>query len=218
MSIFSPPKGTIKVLEVEYSMSDVFQRVKTFLAETSPAIIWDDRFGSSIGWTSLVLAKGNPRLLGLAYYASGHIELRLNDSTKWMSNSGPMSSLGQKEDNTPTGTLAHELGHLFEYSFEHKCGKDAADLLKEYQELQLSTAVTRYGSSDPSEDWAEAYRLFLLNPALLKKLSPKRYALMLKADKLFAAKTGFKHGTLRPKVNPSHAVGRFNQLHFSQQL
>lgn len=72
-----------------------------------------------------------------------------------------------KSDRTPVGVVAHEVGHHV-----------SKDLLISHDEYKNFVRGERPVSSyrpNVEEDIAEAMRLFILNPDLLKKGWPKRY-------------------------------------------
>lgn len=198
-------------------MTRVLVEVKSYLAQHCPSVIWNKKYATAIGWETLTIVEGPAIIRGLSYYNRGHIELRLNQSTRWMNNSGPASTLNGQEDLTPVGVLAHELGHQYECALRRHCGKEAAELFKEYEALQLKTAVSHYGGTDLMEDWAEAYRIYLLNPKLLQRISPQRTALFDRADDLLHSKRGFTHGPTRTLPNINFAMTRLEEILTKEQ-
>ena len=78
---------------------------------------------------------------------------------------------GYKADVTPVGVIAHEVGHHVDH---------LTDLRKKFKTewesvVQQEPAVTSY-EPHPGEAFAEALRLFITNPHLLRLGRPKRYA------------------------------------------
>ncbi len=74
---------------------------------------------------------------------------------------------GYKGDRTAAGVLAHEVGH-------HVAGVLRPNLLTYSIAVQGEPPVTGY-RPNIGEDFAEAMRLFIMNPSLLKHGRPKRY-------------------------------------------
>jgi hypothetical protein len=79
---------------------------------------------------------------------------------------------GLMSDRTLWGVQAHEIGH-----HAHMSRPDAARITTKIEQLR-ERPVTSY-EPNPSEIWAEAFRLFLLNPDLLKAGRPQRYGLIV---------------------------------------
>jgi hypothetical protein len=79
------------------------------------------------------------------------------------------SFTGYKADMTPAGILAHEIGHFIDYSLKWISYKS------EWKKIIKNEK--RVSSYEPncSEAFAEAMKLFVLNPDLLKTGRPKRY-------------------------------------------
>lgn len=78
------------------------------------------------------------------------------------------SYTGYKCDLTPAGVMAHELGHYVDELLKHP-SKKIRNLVGN------ESHVTSYEIGNRYEIFAEAFRLFILNPDLLKKARPKRY-------------------------------------------
>ncbi len=211
MGLFDPPRPKFDILEVEDSMPRVLARVKDFLAKNSPSMIWTPAYAKTVGWKSLSIKRGNPFYRGLAYYATGNIELRLDHSLRWMDNSNEVSTLYAQEDLTPTGVLAHELGHQFEWALR-RTGNAGKAVVEKFFALKRTTAVSAYGRTKEQEDWAEAYRLFVLNPPLLKRLSPDRYKLFLMGDAVMIEAGGIKQGVKRSPAVPATVMARLDHM------
>ena len=211
MSIFNKPSapGAFRVLEVERDLDAVKERIVSFLATTSPAMMWSPKYAEAIGWKKFVILKGDHHLRGLASHKGGRIELRINESTRWMNNTSDDSTLAGKEDLTPTGVLAHEIGHQFMWAMERHGGDE---LMGEFYALKAKTSISGYGKTNGIEDFAETYRLWLLNPPLLRRLDPRRFDLLVRMDDHFANRTGFKHSTPRPLSNPQFALNRIRTM------
>lgn len=99
------------------------------------------------------------------------------------------SYTGFKADMTAPGILAHELGHYVKDIIDQKIDrKHRAVFRKNIQ--AISEVEPNVSSYEPNADerWAEAFRLFVLNPDLLRVGRPVRYDFFL-------------HLRLRP-VNP----------------
>lgn len=89
---------------------------------------------------------------------------------------------GNTVDREPIGVLAHELGHHVDYykssldglKTGSYYGEYSINLRKESGESQIS------GYCDNDSEWfAEIFRVFVLNHALLRELRPKAHALLV---------------------------------------
>lgn len=77
-----------------------------------------------------------------------------------------------KTDTTPTGVLAHEYGHAVDWYLRTK----GVHLARKFKGIaQVEPQVTSYDTT-PIERVAEAMRLFILNPDLLRLGRPQSYA------------------------------------------
>lgn len=106
----------------------------------------------------------------------------------------PYTSPGGKSDISPIGVLAHELGHMLEFAVARQGLWDEEGWRAIHRDHRRS-AITSYAKVHPMEDFAESHRLFLLNPKLLKELSPERYAFVRNCWTLLLGKrrkTAFK--------------------------
>lgn len=75
------------------------------------------------------------------------------------------SYTGYKADLTPAGIIAHEFGHFLEMiAFNHT----------NMPNTKIEARVSSYEPNE-AESWAEAMKLFILNPDLLKQGRPIRY-------------------------------------------
>jgi hypothetical protein len=78
---------------------------------------------------------------------------------------------GYTADRTSYGVVCHELGHHFHF------GVNVRDAIVEFRHvLKCERAVTSYAETNTSEGIAEAFRLFLTNPDLLRRAYPLQYA------------------------------------------
>lgn len=86
---------------------------------------------------------------------------------------------GSSVDRTPYGVLAHELGHHVDWHEsevkERYYGNYSYDLCRHSGEPSL----TGYGVGEDHEWFAEMFRLFVTNHALLRWLRPRTWALLV---------------------------------------
>jgi hypothetical protein len=91
------------------------------------------------------------------------------------------SFTGYKADLTAPGVLAHEVGHHVHFEIDRKREEH-------YYTLQLLEHIASVRHAEPAvsgyepnlyEVFAEAMRLFILNPTLLAEGRPKRYSLLI---------------------------------------
>lgn len=88
------------------------------------------------------------------------------------------SFTGSKADLTAPGILAHEIGHWTKWCLEKRSPDVKAYLNASLVAVaQLEPKVTSY-EPNLEEVWAEATRLFILNPDLLFQGRPRRYSLL----------------------------------------
>lgn len=86
------------------------------------------------------------------------------------------SFTGSKSDRTAPGIVAHEHGHYIHHTIEEEGGREVrVDLLNALNKLQHDEAPVSGYEPNVYELWAEASRLFILNPKLLEEGRPKRY-------------------------------------------
>ncbi len=82
-------------------------------------------------------------------------------------------TIGSVGDRTIAGVTAHEIGHHIDWLLTRRTD---GIMIRTYRKLIKGTiAVTAYGNTDTHEDFAEAMRIFILNPDLLRNLSRMRY-------------------------------------------
>lgn len=81
---------------------------------------------------------------------------------------------GSTTDKTPYGVLAHELGHHIDYIFSDQKGKYFGDFSKKLCDKTGEKPISGYNPNH-AEWFAEIFRLFTTNHALLKILRPNTY-------------------------------------------
>ena len=75
-----------------------------------------------------------------------------------------------KTDRTPMGVVCHEVGHHFQFRL-----MKLRRWTRNWTLIAVNTPKITSYEPVPSEAFAETMRLFILNPVLLWKYSPKRY-------------------------------------------
>lgn len=92
------------------------------------------------------------------------------------------SFTGYKADLTAPGVIAHEMGHhVWECVIRDDAGKRHArwqrNLIRNWRAfVSDEPAPSGYGATSTHEDFAESFKLFLLNPDLLYIGRPRRHA------------------------------------------
>lgn len=188
----SGPEGrTLKysVLEVEDDLEVIKHRFADFLFTKTPSFLLDKDFLERIGVRKVILDVRQDFLRGQAQLGLGVLMLNYKASTRWMSDS-EYQGYGKVEDLTPTGVLAHEVGHFVLEAAETQSVLGDWDTA-----FDPRTSITGYGTTNPHEDFAESFRLWALNPLKLKELRPNRYKRIEKAAKLLDLKDHTKLGT-----------------------
>ncbi|BAG41483.1 hypothetical protein [Ralstonia phage phiRSL1] len=147
------------------------------LVENAPGCLLHPAFHERLGFKGLYVRD----LLrdGSRGYATvqGTIFLGARSTVKFRTPS-PYSVPGGKSDMSPTGVLSHEFGHILQFAL---AGARRNDLLQEQRAIYTDdrrNGITGYGRSHWQEDFAEAHRLYLLNPDLLRTLSVERLKLV----------------------------------------
>jgi hypothetical protein len=90
-----------------------------------------------------------------------------------------------KSDSSLIETVAHEIGHAISNKPTEKGGTAIADQA-EYQNAVKADgphAITKYGDTNSSEHQAEAYAMFIAEPATLQALRPNVFAFFEKQKK-----------------------------------
>lgn len=86
---------------------------------------------------------------------------------------------GYSTDRTPYGVIAHELGHHCDWINSEIKYAYSGDYSIEIKRKSGEMAITSY-CPNPAEWFAEMFRVFVTNAALLKVLRPKTYKLLVK--------------------------------------
>ena len=85
---------------------------------------------------------------------------------------------GHVKDVTVTGVVMHEFGHMLHHrSYIRGQGYLYAQLNRRFKQLRREPLIHFYGM-EIEEDIAESIRMFILNPRLLEKGRPKRFAIL----------------------------------------
>lgn len=83
-------------------------------------------------------------------------------------------------DREPCGVLAHELGHHVDWLSSDRRGSYSGEYGEAVMRESREPPLTSYAATNPAEWWAEAFRLFLLNPDLLDRLRPRTHSIIVK--------------------------------------
>jgi len=86
---------------------------------------------------------------------------------------------GSTTDREPYGVIAHELGHHCDWLAGNRKGKYYSEYCEEVMTDSAEPAITSY-SFNPAEWFAEVFRLFVTNHALLREIRPKAYDILLR--------------------------------------
>lgn len=86
---------------------------------------------------------------------------------------------GNTTDRTPYGVIAHELGHHADWSSSITRGGYTGNFSAEMRLASGEKPISSYCPND-GEWFAEMFRLFITNAALLKILRPRTYDLLVK--------------------------------------
>lgn len=84
---------------------------------------------------------------------------------------------GSTTDREPFGVLAHELGHHVDWITSDSKGPYYGDYSIKLREKSGESPITKYCDND-AEWFAEIFRLFITNHALLKLIRPRTYELL----------------------------------------
>lgn len=85
---------------------------------------------------------------------------------------------GYKADMTQIGVLAHEFGHAVHFALMDR------PLWKKFQEMTCGESVVTSYEPNEHEKFAEAFKLFITNPDLLKTGRPQRFKFFTEVLKL----------------------------------
>lgn len=81
-------------------------------------------------------------------------------------------------DREPFGVLLHELGHHVDWCLSKTKYRWFGDLCTTIKNEAKEPGITSYAETNAAEWFAEAFRLFVTNPTLLKLFRPKTYKLL----------------------------------------
>lgn len=90
---------------------------------------------------------------------------------------------GSVTDRTPYGVLAHEMGHHCDWLVGERKGTYFSDHCMKVREEAKEPGLTSYANENPAEWYAEAFRLFVTNPLLLKEVRPRTFRVIGKTWK-----------------------------------
>lgn len=85
---------------------------------------------------------------------------------------------GSTVDREPFGVLCHELGHHADWSTGEKKWTYGSEYCEQVQQEAGEAGLTSYANENPAEWFAEAFRLFVSNHALLKLVRPKTWEIL----------------------------------------
>jgi hypothetical protein len=154
-----------------------YELCRQSILDNAPAVLLNSDFHKAVGFNRLVI---DPVINdGSRGYATpqGHVHLSAKGTVKFRAAS-PYSAPCGKSDMSPTGVLAHEIGHLVQFKLYELRARTLIQLQRDLFANDRRHAVTSYARSCWQEDFAEAHRLFILNPDLLRHLSAERYDLV----------------------------------------
>jgi hypothetical protein len=82
-----------------------------------------------------------------------------------------------KSDDALVGTVAHEIGHAVSSKPAEPAKGTALSATKDFQDAAKADgqAITKYGKTSAEESYAEAYSMFVAEPATMKVMRPKTY-------------------------------------------
>lgn len=87
---------------------------------------------------------------------------------------------GSTTDREPYGVLAHELGHHCDYLAGEKKGSYYSEYCGSVKDESGEAGVSSYADENPAEWLAEAFRLLVTNPDLLRQLRPRTYEILVR--------------------------------------
>lgn len=107
-----------------------------------------------------------------AYYRSSAIYISVDACSAIGTAGRSWSYPGYVVDRTPFGVLAHELGHHVDRAH----GRVPGQLSPHLRDQTKSKPITTYAATNTNEWFAEAFRLFITNPDLLRLIRAELYA------------------------------------------
>jgi Mlc titration factor MtfA (ptsG expression regulator) len=102
----------------------------------------------------------------VAYHGLDFYGQTLHERSDWLSISGWSSSAPDKSPNTVSAHLV-----------KTRSAAQTGGLPK--TDAGYEAPVSDYGCFHPAEDFAEAYRMYILNPVFLEQKYPKKYQFMI---------------------------------------
>jgi hypothetical protein len=112
-----------------------------------------------------------------AYYRPIYIRMCLAKTSHIGAANMRWSFPGYVADRTPYGVIAHELGHHVDVTLSTQKRGYFGDFSIALRKMTSEKPITSYAPND-AEWFAEMFRLYLTNPALLQILRPKTYAIL----------------------------------------
>jgi hypothetical protein len=133
------------------------------------------------GWRAPVF-KNNPRLRSTGLYTHNLVQVNVND-TAWLVNNPTVrrqSHPGWKTDRTAMGVVLHELGHHVWFLQRYDRETRITDPRPAWRGIHKTHQHERVSGYEPhhTESFAETFRLWALNPTLLKLACPERYRVL----------------------------------------
>jgi hypothetical protein len=153
-----------------------FQQCVEDIEARAPLLFRSSEFAEYLGWKSIHLSstlKKERGWRGEALWREGIVALDARDVSRFRT-ATPYSAPGGKADMSPTGVLAHELGHFWWFKRPYDVARRWRSVFGHKDEKP----ITRYAGTHVGEDFAESFRLWALNPAMLATVAPRRYALI----------------------------------------
>lgn len=173
----------------EQCTADLATRLTPFLVS--------EPFRAAVGVKRIVLSstlKAERGWRGEALWREGDIVLDSRDCSRYCTAS-MYSKPDGKADMSPTGVAAHEQGHFLWFA--------ARFIFRPWAELfrsKIEKSITSYAATSLGEDFAETFRFFSTNPAMLDKVAPKRYQLMRALVLQFIQDKGLPPVSLKPSM------------------
>lgn len=129
---------------------------------------------NSLQMPELRIVEGSWPFKACAYYRPNYIALNITKCAPLGYGGRSWSWPGYVVDRTPYGVLCHELGHFVDYKLSGKKGSYFGDFSVKLRRDTQEDPVTTYCPND-AEWFAEIFRLFVTNHALLKELRPRTH-------------------------------------------